>query len=80
VKGVIDVALNQFDEPHISELNNSGVYFLCEETKELLPYFNSKTDFEVEKEVQSEVLKNITNSNDRSGYLIYQSIKKIELL
>jgi biotin carboxylase len=80
VKGVIDVALNQFDEPNIDVINHSGVYFLCEETKLLLPYFKNKTNFEVEKKIQDNKLKNITNSNDRSGYLIYQASRKIELL
>lgn len=80
MKGVIDVALNQFNEPKTSTLNYSGVYFLCEETKKILPFFNFKTDFEVEKLQQNQSLKSIKNSNDRSGYIIYQSTRKIELL
>jgi biotin carboxylase len=80
LKAVINVSLNQFEEPIIKENLYSGVYFLCEQTKNLLPYFQKKYDFEIEKEVQNHELKKITNSNDRSGYLIYQSLKKIELL
>lgn len=80
IQGVIDVALNQFVEPKTSEKMSSGVYFLCEETKNLLPYFERDNDFDLEKEIQNEKLKNVTSSNDRSGYLIYQSSKKIELL
>lgn len=80
LKATINVSLNQFEEPVIKENLFSGVYFLCEETKNLLPYFKKKNDFEIEKDVQNHELKKITNSNDRSGYLIYQSSKKIELL
>ena len=57
VKGVIDVALNQFEEPNIDVMNYSGVYFLCEETKVLLPYFENKTDFEVQKKILDNKLK-----------------------
>ncbi len=79
VKGVIDVALNQFTEPIVNIQKHSGVYFLCEETKSLMPFFEKNNDFDVEKNIQNNVLVNVTNSNDRSGYLIYQSSKKIEL-
>lgn len=80
LKGVIEVALNIFEKPVIHENNYSGVYFLCEETKKIVPYFETKTDFEIEKEITNKLLKNITSSNDRSGYIIYQSEKRIELL
>jgi biotin carboxylase len=79
VKGVIDVALNQFDEPSFGQQNHSGVYFLCKETEYLVPYFSSLNVFEIEKEILNNELKSITNSNDRSGFLIYQSNQKIEL-
>lgn len=80
VKAVVNVALNHFEEPERTAENYSGVYFLCEETKNLLPYFENENDFDVEKEIVNQKLKKITNSNDRSGYLIYQSSKRIELL
>ncbi len=79
LKAVVNVSLNQFEEPVLNKNLYSGVYFLCDETKNLLPYFQKKNDFEIEKDVQNLDLKKITNSNDRSGYLIYQSLKKIEL-
>jgi hypothetical protein len=58
----------------------SGVYFLCKETEEILPYFSQINIFDIQKQIQNTTLKNSTNSNDRSGYLIYQDIKKINLL
>lgn len=79
VKAVIDVALNQF-KPDFSEVKKyAGVYFLCKETEHLTPYFNKGNDFEVQKEILNEELQYITNSNDRSGYLIYQSNERIQL-
>lgn len=78
-KAVINVALNQFEEPILQKNNYSGIYFICEQTKNLLPYFEINNHFDVEKQIQNLDLKKITNSNDRSGYLIYQSKNKIEL-
>lgn len=80
LKAVITIALNEFEIPEITQDKYSGVYFLCEETRELLSYFQNETDFEVEKEIQNTALVKITNSNDRSGYLIYQSLKRIDIL
>lgn len=84
LKAVIDIALNQFDGKVEKTLNQfSGVYFLSENTKKLLPYFGNSDnpDFEIiKKELQNSELKDIHSSNDRSGYLIYQSTNKVNLL
>ena len=80
LEGVINVALNNFKEPEIKENNCSGVYFLSNETEALLPHFKKKSPFEIEKRILNNSLKNVTNSNDRSGYLIYKSNTKISLL
>jgi biotin carboxylase len=79
VKGVIDVALNEFEMPNILKNNYAGVYFLSKETERILPYFDKKNDFEVEKKKLSDSLVEIKNSNDRSGYLIYKAKKRIKL-
>lgn len=79
IQGVINVAVNNFETPVISNLGYSGVYFLSLETNTLLPTFQKNNDFEVEKEIQSMDLKFIKNSNDRCGYLIYKSDDKINL-
>lgn len=79
IKGVIEIALGYFNEPILQDLNFSGVYFLSRETEHLLPYFNSKNKFDIKKSIQNINLENLTNSNDRSGYLIYKSDKKINL-
>jgi len=80
LEGVITIALGEFESPILKNNNFSGVYFLCDETKQILPYFSQENNYDVQKEIQSTLLKNSTNSNDRSGYLIYQSNKKIQLL
>ena len=80
LKSVILVALNKFIPPKISNRHFAGVYFLCKETKHLLPYFYKNNEFDVEKEIKTPELKFISSSNDRSGFLIYKSNAKVELL
>lgn len=80
LEGVINVALGKHETPVLKNYYFSGVYFLCKETEQILPYFSQENNFDVLKEIQNNTLKNITNSNDRSGYLIYQTNKKIQLL
>ena len=80
LKGVINCAMGNFKKPVFQKNNFSGIYFLCKETEQILPYFYKENNFDIQKEIQNPILKNITNSNDRSGYLIYQDVKKIELL
>lgn len=80
VKGVIDVALGTFEEPKLTQNNYSGVYFLCKETewvKPLILNYKDNPDI-VEARITDPVLRNIECSGDRSGYLIYQSNKKVE--
>ncbi len=90
VRGVIEVALGQFDESSI--INNklsvakpSGVYFLCEETKELLPRIQDviahpdKHPEIFKAEITDNELCKVTCSADRSGYVIYQSNNKLKL-
>lgn len=77
LKGVIDVALGIFEKP-IKTLNKcSGVYFLCKETERLLPFFEKAGSLPdvVKYEITDSVLRNITCSAERSGYIVYQSNK-----
>ncbi len=78
LKGVIEVAFGEFEEPKISESKCSGVYFLCKETERLLPVIENAGEYPeiVRAEVTDSLLRNIEQSADRSGYLIYQSDKK----
>jgi biotin carboxylase len=81
LKAVIEVATDTFHLPErVESKGYSGVFFLCKNTEKIQPYFDKKYDFEVKKEIFYQELKEITNSNDRSGYLIYSGNKKIDLL
>ncbi|MDR6968755.1 biotin carboxylase [Flavobacterium arsenatis] len=80
LEGVINIALGKYKKPILKANNFSGVYFLCKQTEQILPYFSQINIFDIQKEIQNTELINITNSNDRSGYLIYQDTKKIKLL
>jgi biotin carboxylase len=81
VKAVINIALGNFDEPILTDTNCSGVFFLCEETKHLLPIIQNAVDNDdiVQAEVINLNLVNIQCSADRSGYLIYQSSKRLKI-
>jgi len=78
VKGVIEVALGTFEAPIITEHRYSGVYFLCEETKHLLPIIKEweNNPNYVMGEITDTELRHVEKSADRSGYLIYQSDNK----
>ena len=81
VKGVIEVALSEFEEPVFSKRAFSGVYFLSKETERLLPVFDNPDFFPgvIRTELFSRDLKYVQCSSERSGYLIYQSDKKLVL-
>lgn len=81
LKGVIEVALGEFEEPILNEHNCSGVYFLCKETESILPVIENAGKYpEIFKaEVTDKTLRNIECSADRSGYFIYQSKIKFKI-
>lgn len=80
LRATVEIALGDFNYEKVSNDDFAGVYFLSKETEYLLDYFNSDSDFIIEKKILNNELKNIKNSNDRSGYLIYKSNKKINLI
>lgn len=81
VRGVVEVALGQFKEPVKTINKHSGVYFLCKETEWLLPVvqkWQENPEF-TKGEISDTELLNVEKSADRSGYVIYQSNKKVTL-
>ena len=81
VKGVVDVALGEFEEP-IKTLNMcSGVYFLCKETEHLKSIIDNWRDNPafVLGEITDTELREVTCSADRSGYVIYQADNTIKI-
>lgn len=81
VRGVIEVALGEFYEPQKNINMHSGVYFLCEETKNILPILKNWKNYPeiVEADIIDNELRNVTCSGDRSGYFIYQSNKSFNI-
>lgn len=81
LKGVIEVALGDFEEPKLTEHKYSGVYFLCKETEYILPIIQNADKYPeiVRSEVTDSILRNIECSADRSGYFIYQAAEKFKL-
>ena len=80
LKGVIDVALGEFEEPNLSKTACAGVYFLSEETKHLYEVIkDAKLPQIVRAEITDKELRKVTCSADRSGYIIYQSSQKLYL-
>lgn len=81
LKGVIDVALGEFEEPVKTINMHSGVYFLCKETEQLkstIENWQSNPIF-IEGEITDNRLRNVTCSADRSGYVIYKNDSKVNL-
>jgi len=78
LKGVIDISLGHFEIPVQDKKNSSGVYFLCEETKHLLPYIKNAGDYHeiVEAAITDDKIRPVQSSADRSGYFIYQGNKR----
>lgn len=81
LKGVIDVALGQFEKPELVGGKCSGVFFLCKETERLADHFANAANLpEVVKfEITDSELRQVTCSADRSGYMIYQSDTKLRI-
>ena len=69
LKGVINVALGQFEKPVVKDDHNSGVYFLCKKTERILPVMEHPEKYPeiVECNIQNTDLKDILSRTDRSG-------------
>lgn len=80
VKGVIEVALGEFEKPVFGEPKYSGVLYVSEETKPLMPVLENWQKYPelVAGEITRPGLRTIECSADRTGYVIYQSDHKIE--
>lgn len=81
LKGVIDVALGEFEEPVKTETKHSGVYFLTKETANIKNVIEHYEDFSeiVKAEVTNDELRNVQCSADRSGYFVYQSSRRVNI-
>lgn len=74
IRGMLNVALDSFEKPLIADNKYSGIYYLCEQTKCLLPAFQEqKQPWVVEKKILDYKLNLASGNYDRNGFLIYQS-------
>ena len=82
VKGVVEVALGTFEKPVLNENDCSGVYFLSKETPEVLKYIENKENYPqiVAAEVTDNELRYVTCSAERSGYFMYKSEERFEMI
>lgn len=78
VKGVIEVALGQFEVPVLTDNAYSGVYFLSAATSQVAHYIqqNQQCPAIVQAERTDDELRQVTCSAERSGYFIYKDTKK----
>ncbi|MGX8713098.1 MAG: ATP-grasp domain-containing protein [bacterium] len=77
---MIEVALGTFMEPvKVSEPSYAGIYYLCKQSKDRLPFFEHAKDKEwfVEGEITNRNLRESHSNYERDGYLIYKSNHRI---
>lgn len=77
---MIEVALGIFKQPVVvSEPAFAGIYYLCKQTENLLPFFEQAKgkDWFVGGEIVNKNLKESHSNYERDGYLIYKSDHKI---
>ncbi len=82
-KGAIDIALGQFTPPIIDWNAYSGIYYLCDKTRYLLPLYNEAEHAPWCKKFrkpQTAISSIVVNSDrENAGMFIYQSDHKIGL-
>ena len=78
VKTVINIALNQFEEPVFPVNKYSGVYFLSKETNYLRSIIENKENYPeiVKADIYENELQYLQEILGRNGHLIYQSDQK----
>jgi len=78
VKGVVDVALNQFEEPVFPINKYSGVCFLSKETEYLKPVMENKENDPdiITVDIYDNELHYLQGIVGRSGYFVYQSSQR----
>lgn len=81
ISAMILASLGELEVPMLSKTCYSGIYYLCYQTRELLPFFanaQSKHWYRGGSYMCVDALTESTGNNDRDGYIIYQAEKKIE--
>ena len=78
IKGVIDVAINQFEEPVFPIKKYSGIYYLSKDNEWVKHVIENKERYPeiYSAELFCDDLYYLQNSYERSGYFVYQSDRK----
>jgi biotin carboxylase len=80
LKGVIEIALGEFKAPTLNVDKYSGIYFLSSETKHLKHFIiDNKLPQIIKSEITNSKISFVQSSGERSGYLIYNDDKKLEI-
>jgi len=71
LKGIIDAALGQFEEPVFSDIKCSGSFYLHSETESIRKFVENNA-------FDADIVESRLNdqSRGRSGYIIYQSERR----
>lgn len=79
IKGMIEVALDEFRVPDVTKKKCSGVFFLSKDTEYVQSFIenNKSQPWVCYYHIDDTPLKRLTKSQDRSGYIIYQSDNRI---
>lgn len=80
IRAMIEVALGIFQTPSINTINHSGIYYLCNQTKDRVEFFKKSDNksWLVQKDVKNYELDVATGNYDRNGFIIYKSNHKID--
>ncbi|NCC18144.1 MAG: ATP-grasp domain-containing protein [Bacteroidia bacterium] len=81
VKGVIDLALGDFQEPLLYDSKCSGIYFYSSLSPHIKEYIKSNEDNQIVIETHLNGIENnfCYRNGDRNGYFIYQDKTKLTL-
>lgn len=81
LKGILQVAIGQFEIPQKTYEKHSGVYYYSVLTPQVGDLIKSKENqpFKVRSDINAKELAPLNQSADRAGYFIYQSDKKLIL-
>ena len=77
IRAMIEVALGIFQTPSINTINHSGIYYLCNQTKDRVEFFKKSDNksWLVQKDVKNYELDVATGNYDRNGFIIYPKIR-----
>lgn len=80
VKAMIEVAIGEYKPIPVKNLDYSGILYLCEQTKDRLPFFQSDKQYPwiVEKKLLHDKVEESFGNWDRAGYVMYRNDRRVE--